>query len=52
MAVLRASPYSLGYGDLPKAIVAAINNLGTSAYSEANTSGDTMQTVPTKMGQV
>jgi len=49
MATLRAAPYSLGYGDVVQAIVAAINGQGTSAYSEVNTSGATMETAPVQM---
>jgi len=49
MATLRAVPYSLGYGDVVQAIVAAINGQGTSAYSEVNTSGATMETAPVQM---
>jgi hypothetical protein len=50
MTTLRASPYSLAYGDTVQAIVAAINALGTSAFSEVNTVGASMEDVPTQMG--
>lgn len=49
MAILRASPYSLGYGDTVQAIVAATNSIGDSDYSEVNTSGAIIETVPTVM---
>jgi hypothetical protein len=49
MATLRASPYLLDQGDVVQAIVAATNTLGTSAYSEVNTSGAEIETVPSQM---
>lgn len=49
MSVLRASPYLLTYGDTVQAIVAAQNSIGDSAFSEVNTSGATIETVPAQM---
>lgn len=52
MATLRAAPYSLTYGTLAQAIVSAENSLGSSSFSQVNTAGATIQTVPTQMGAV
>ena len=46
MSVLRGSPYNLGLGDLVKAKVMATNAVGDSEYSQENTSGVVVETVP------
>jgi len=44
MTTLTASPYLLGFGDLVSTIISATNSVGSSSFSEANTSGASVQT--------
>lgn len=46
MATLKSASYSLTYGDLAQAIVSASNAIGASSFSQVNTGGATIQTVP------
>lgn len=46
MTTLRAAPYSLEYDDKVFAKITAINGVGESPESNANTSSDTIQTEP------
>jgi hypothetical protein len=47
--VLAAAPYNLAYGDLVIARARATNAVGTGQYSQPNTGGATMETVPASM---
>lgn len=49
MTALRASPYSLTYNLVVKAIAQAQNANGWSTASTANTAGALIQTEPTQM---